>query len=223
MKKRQWPAVLRSPRLWLAVAVIVVGLALLHQQIDIETVRAKAAQLPGWLCFLLLAVLPLLGFPANILHIGAGLRFGVPLGLALVWLSIAIHLLASYGLVRWQRAFFSRRFKKIRQKIPKGGHAPVTVFTMLIPGAPYFAQNYILPLLGVPLRLYLGICLPMHAARSAVAVILGGESHNLTPWRVIAILAYVAAILTASWWALRRLKTSLGDQSPAAGGRKQPA
>lgn len=203
--------------------LVVVGLALLYHQVDIDSVRAKAEELPGWVCFLLLIGLPLVGFPANVLHVGAGLRFGVPLGLTLVWLSILLHLLISYSLVHWNRAFFARHFKSIRQKIPKGAHAPVTVFTMLIPGAPYFAQNYTLPLIGVPLRLYLGICLPMHAARSTVAVILGGQSHGLTLGRALGLLAYAALILTASWWALRRLKTTLGHRSPAAGGRKQPA
>lgn len=203
--------------------LVIVGLALLYTQVDLDLVRAKAEELPGWLCFLFLILLPLVGFPANVLHIGAGLRFGVPLGLTLVWISILLHLLVSYGLVHWNRTFFARHFKSIREKIPKGAHAPVTVFTMLIPGAPYFAQNYTLPLIGVPLRLYVGICLPMHAARSTVAVILGDQSHDFTLGRVLGLAAYVALILVASWWALRRLKTTLGHRSPAAGGRKQPA
>jgi uncharacterized membrane protein YdjX (TVP38/TMEM64 family) len=220
---RHWPAILHSTRFWVVTVLVIAGLVLLYHRIDLDLVRAKAEELPGWLCFVLLIVLPLIGFPANVLHVGAGLRFGVPLGLTLVWVSILLHLLISYGLVHGNRAFFARHFKSIRQKIPKGAHAPVTVFTMLIPGAPYFAQNYALPLVGVPLRLYLGICLPMHAARSTVAVILGGQSNDFTPGRVLALVAYAALILGASWWALRRLKTSLGHRSPAANGRKQPA
>jgi len=202
---RHWPAIFRSARFWVIVAVVIAGLALLHHEVGLDQVRAKAEELPAWLCFLLLILLPLVGFPANVLHLCAGLRFGVPLGLALVWISILLHLLISYGLVHWNRAFFSRRFKSVREKIPKGAHAPVTVFTMLIPGAPYFAQNYTLPLIGVPLRLYLGICLPMHAARSTVVVILGGQSHDLTPARALGLVAYAALIVGGSWWALRRL------------------
>ncbi len=206
------------------IAVLAVGgLALLYHQVDLEVVRTSAARLNGVAAFLLLAVLPLVGFPASVLHVAAGIRFGVPLGLALVWLSILLQLLASYALVHWQRAFFNRRFKSVRAQIPRGAHVPVTVFTMLIPGAPYFAQNYTLPLIGVPLRLFLSICLPMHAARSSVAVIFGGQSHQLTPGRGLLILAYAAVILTASWWALRRLRTTLGDRPPTGSGRKQPA
>ena len=203
--------------------VVAAGIGLLYHQVDLETVRTKAAELNGGVAFLLLTILPLAGFPVTVLHIAAGMRFGIPLALGLVWASILLQLLASYALVRWQRAFFTRRFKSVRDRIPPGGHLPVTVFTMLIPGVPYFAKNYTLPVIGVPLRLYLGVCLPLHAARSSVAVLFGGQTHQLTTGRVLLILAYGAAILAASWWALRRLRTKLGDRRAKGNGRKQPA
>lgn len=223
MKNLPWSTLLHSWRVWIIAVLLAAGLILLYLKVDIDQVHAISEKLPGWLCFTLLVGLPLVGFPASVLHLGAGLRFGTPLGLTLVWLSILLQLLASYVLVHWNRAFFARRFKAVRSKIPHGAHAPVTLFTMLIPGAPYFAQNYVLPVIGVPLRLYLAISLPIHCIRSTVAVIVGGHSHNLTPGRVLAMLVYGATILAASWWALRRLKTTLGDRSPAASGRKQPA
>jgi uncharacterized membrane protein YdjX (TVP38/TMEM64 family) len=223
MEYPQWRPLLHSRRLWTIAVLLVTGLTLIYWKVDVDLVHAKAGELPGWLCFLLLVALPLVGFPASVLHVGAGLRFGVSLGLPLVWLSIMLQLLASYGLVYWNRTFFKRRFKTLRTRIPHGAHAPVTLFTMLIPGAPYCAQNYILPVIGVPLRLFLAISFPIHSVRAIIAVIVGGQSHDLTPGRVLAMLAYGAVLLLASWWALRRLKAALGDQSPAAGGRKQPA
>jgi uncharacterized membrane protein YdjX (TVP38/TMEM64 family) len=205
------------------VVTVAVLLILLNKEVSLEEVRAEAEKLPGWLCFLLLTVLPLVGCPVNVLHVAAGLRFGLWLGLPLVWLSIFIQLIASYALVHWRREFFARHLKWIRKRIPAGSHVAVTVFTMLIPGAPYFAQNYALALIGVPFRIYLGICLPLHAARSSIAVMIGGESHNLTTGKVLLILAYGAAILGASWWALRRLQAKLGDQRRAESDRKQHA
>jgi len=213
----------QSWRFWVTAVVVAAALALLYHRIDVNAVRDAAAKLNGGLAFALLTVLPLVGFPVSVLHVAAGVRFGVPLGLTLVWTSILLQLLASYGLVHWKRRFFAHRFKSIREKIPKGAHAPVTVFTMLIPGAPFFAQNYTLALLGVPLRLYVGICLPMHAARSSIAVIFGAESRHFTPARLVLILLYVAAIVGASWWALRRMRATLEDQPAVASGRKQPA
>jgi uncharacterized membrane protein YdjX (TVP38/TMEM64 family) len=213
----------RSVRFWVTVAAVVAGIALLYHQVDLDQVRDTAEKLNGGVAFALLTLLPLVGFPVSVLHVAAGVRFGVPLGLALVWLSILLQLLACYGLVHWKRRFFAKRFKSLRDKVPKGAHASVTVFTMLIPGAPFFAQNYTLALIGVPLRLYLPICLPMHAARSSIAVILGGESQHLTPARLLLLLLYVAAVLGASWWAWRRIRSTLGDRPVVASGRKQPA
>jgi uncharacterized membrane protein YdjX (TVP38/TMEM64 family) len=221
MQPKRWTAVFRSKRFWAVVAILAVCAILLHDKVNIDVVREEADKLPGWLCFLLLTLLPLVGCPVGVLHAAAGLRFGMLLGMALVCLSIFLQLLASYGLVHWKRDFFARHFASVRRKIPKGAHVPVTVFTMLIPGAPFFAQNYSLALIGVPFRIYLAICLPLHTARSTIAVMLGDQSDKLTVGRVLLVLAYGAAILMASWWALRRLRTKLGVPQPAGNGRTQ--
>ncbi len=203
--------------------LVIVGLLVLTFNVELETVRTMAARLPGWLAFVLLTVLPLVGFPVSVLHVVAGLRFGIPLGLALVWSSILLQLLASHGLVHWRRDFFERHFKRVRDQVPAGAHLPVTVFTMLVPGVPYVAKNYTVPLLGVPLRLFLSVGLPMHAARSALAVLLGAQSHELTPGRVLMIVAYGVSILGVSWWVLRRLQAKLGVRPPKGNGPRRRA
>lgn len=213
----------RSVRFWIVVVIAFAGLAALYCQIDFNALRDRAQQVNGPLAFLLLVLLPLCGFPASALDVVAGVRFGVPLGIALVWLSILLQLLLSYGLVHWQRRFFEKHFKAIRDRIPPGAHVPVTLFIMLIPGTPYFAQLYTPPLIGVPLRVYLAICLPIHAARSIIAVTFGGESHQLTLGWILGMLAYGAVLLTVSWWAYRRIREELGDQPPVGNGRKQSA
>lgn len=220
---KRWPPLLRTGRFWVIAGVTVTALILLNREFDLKTVHSLAERMNGPLAFFLLVVLPLVGFPASVLHVVAGMRFGIPLGLALVNLSIVLQMLASFGLVRWRKKFFAARFKSVREKIPPGSHVAVTVFTMLIPGAPYCAQNYVLPLLGVPLRIYLGIGLPLHAARTIIAVVFGDQSDQLTLGRVMLMLAYTVLVGLASWWALRRLQTKLGDQPPVGNGRKQPA
>lgn len=220
---KRWPPLLRTGRFWIVAGLTVTALILLHREFDLKTVHAHASRMNGPLAFSLLTILPLIGFPASVLHVVAGMRFGVPLGLALVNLSILLQMLASFALVRWQRKFFAARFKTVRERIPPGSHAAVTVFTMLIPGAPYCAQNYVLPLLGVPLRIYLGIGLPLHAARTIIAVVFGDQSDQLTVGRVLLMLVYTVLVGLASWWALRRLQAKLGDQPPAGNGRRQPA
>jgi uncharacterized membrane protein YdjX (TVP38/TMEM64 family) len=178
--------------------------------------------LNGVAAFAGLVVLPLVGFPASILHVAAGIRFGAPLGLALVSLSILIQLLASYAIVRIWRSYFARAswLKKLRARIPEGAHTSVSIFTVLLPGAPFTAVNYLLPSIGVPLRTFILCAWPLHTLRSTVTVTFGDQSAHLTATRLAVLTAYALAILGVSWWTYRRLQSQLAGRRPAAGGRK---
>lgn len=215
--------VLKSWRTWLIGVPIIIGFYFLSRAFNIDAVHAYANKLNGVVAFALLTVLPLLGFPVSVLHITAGIKFGVVRGILLVALSILIQLLVSYGLVHWRRKYFERKFKDVRKQIPEGAHSPITLFTLLLPGVPYFAKNYVLPVIGVPLRIYLMWALPIHIGRSAVSVILGEESDHLTPTRIAVMVCYYSATLAASWWAFRRIKAQVGGRPKVAGGRKKPA
>jgi uncharacterized membrane protein YdjX (TVP38/TMEM64 family) len=212
---------------WARIAgvVLVVGAvaAAMYRLIDIEAVHATAARLNGGAAFALLVVLPLVGFPASLLHIAAGIRFGVSLGLVLVSTSILVQLLVSYAVVHVWRSRFERArwVGKLRARIPQGAHASVCVFTVLLPGAPFTAVNYVLPLIGVPLRTFLLCAWPLHTLRSTVTVAFGGHSAHLTAARLAVLVVYALAILGASAWTYRRLQSRLADQPPAANGRKR--
>lgn len=214
-EKRRWRSL---P--WRSIAVVIVALVLLnvlYGQIDIDDLHKFAAGLNGPLVFLGILVLPLLGFPVSVLHVFAGVRWGAQLGISLVVLSILLQLLASYALVRLFRPLFAARLEPLRQRIPEGAHGPVALFTMLVPGVPYFAKNYVLPLIGMPLRVYLLWCFPMHSLRSMVPIVFGDLSNNLTPTRIVALCLYGTAIALACAWAFRRLRAQLEGRPPAAG------
>lgn len=202
--------------------VLCVAAALLSRKIDVATVHAYAARLNGGVAFLLLTVLPLGGFPVTPLHVAVGIRFGVKLGLLLVAASVLLQLLASYGLVHLFREKFARRLESVRKRIPKTAHGSMCLFTMLLPGVPYFAKNYVLPVLGVPFRTYLLICLPIHVARSSVAIIFGDESDNLTPGRIAGLAVYYALTLLVSWWMFRRLRSQMGSGKTRATPTRHP-
>jgi uncharacterized membrane protein YdjX (TVP38/TMEM64 family) len=121
----------------------------------------------------------------------------------------------SYLLVRVAPGFFKRRLKPVREKIPRGAHSSVTLFTMLLPGVPYFVQNYVLALIGVPLRTYLLICLPIHWARSLVSLTFGHLVSDLTPWRIVGFAVYNLCIILSCAWAFRRLRSQL--RAPRSG------
>ncbi len=217
---RRFKKILLSWRALIVAALLLAGIYFLSRTFSITAVHAYANRLNGPLAFLLLIILPLLGFPVSILHVTAGIRFGVARGLILVALSILIQLLASYGLVHWRESYFQRRFRKIRAQIPIGAHGAVTLFTLLIPGVPYFAKNYVLPVIGVPLRTYLALGFPIHLVQSVIAVVLGDQSDHLTSWRITVMVVYYAVTLAASWWAFRRVRAQVVSPPKAAGDRK---
>ena len=208
----------------LGIAVIVAAfLALIYGRVDLSAVHDHARQLSATTAIALLVVLPLLGFPVSVLHVAAGMRFGATLGLILVSLSIGLQLVVSYALVHRWRDRFARRFAGIRRRIPKGAHSGVSILAVLLPGAPYAAINYVLPLIGVRLRTLLVCCWPLHTLRSTVTVLLGDQSNRFTPAR-LAVLGTYALLLTAgSWWVYRRLRRRFEDQPAAADDRMQPA
>jgi uncharacterized membrane protein YdjX (TVP38/TMEM64 family) len=139
--------------------------------------------------------------------------------MALVAAATVLQLLASYGLVHLFRDKFARRLAAVRKRIPRTAHGAACLFTTLLPGVPFFAKNYVLPLIGVPLRTYLLICFPVYVARATVAVVFGDQSDHLTPARIAWLALYFAATLGASWWMFRKVRSQVGHRA----GRRQAA
>lgn len=208
-------------RLLAGVAVPLVLINLLYGWIGPMDLRAKAVALDGGWAFVALVLLPLAGFPVSVLHVLAGVRWGIWSGYCLVVTSIFLQLLASYGLVCLFRPLFERRLARVRERIPPGAYGPVSLFTMLLPGVPFFAKNYVLPLIGVPLRTYLLWCFPAHAFRAGVPVIFGDQTTELTVWSSLFFGSYGLLIALACAWLFRRLQGQLAGRLPAAGGPRR--
>lgn len=200
-----------------------VGLAFLYGQIDMPALHERAQRINGPLIFVLMTVLPLVGFPVSVTNAIAGVRFGLGLGMALVAVSIVLQLLASYALVKAAPRLFAHRLDSLRRRLPKAAHGPLTVFTLVVPGVPYFAKNYVLPLVGVPLGTFLLWGIPIHVAKSLVGVLFGDMSDHLTPARIAGFAAYAIGITVACAWSFRRLQAQMKNQRSTAGGRKRRA
>lgn len=213
------------PKVALGLAVIVAIAILFYRHGDMDAVHAYASRIDPMLAFGLLLLLPLAGVPVSILHVAAGIRFGAQVGLLLVAVSILLQLLASYGIVQAARPWFARFrwVRALRSRIPSGAHASISTVTVLLPGAPYAAINYMLPLLGVPLRTYLLVAFPLHTLRSTITVAFGDQSDDLTAARLGLLLGYAALLLGGSWLAYHRIRGQLEGRPPAEGDQKQPA
>jgi uncharacterized membrane protein YdjX (TVP38/TMEM64 family) len=205
-----------------SVAALIV-IACLYRRIDVEALHRRAEELNGPSVFIAITLLPLVCFPVSVMHAIAGVRFGLALGIPLVACSICLQLLLAYLLVRLLPDFFSRHFDKLRRRLPHAAHGPLTLFTMLLPGMPYFAQIYVLPLVGVPLRIYLAYSLPINIARSLIGVLFGHLSDHLTPLRLSGFVVYTIVITLACAWSFRRLQRKLKDRPAAADGPKPRA
>ncbi len=106
----------------------------------------------------LMAALPILGFPISLFLVAAGLKFGLLGGLVVSAATMPFHLLAAYLLAgRLLRAPIRRLAQKVGYNPPQVPASSAGTFTFVffaLPGIPYALKNLLLPLGGVSFRLY---------------------------------------------------------------------
>jgi uncharacterized membrane protein YdjX (TVP38/TMEM64 family) len=199
---------------YIAIGVVVVAMVLLwlFGRPHLAQLHAQAGEFHAGIVILALFTLPLVGIPVSVLHALTGAKFGWPVGMALVAASIAFQLVVSYLIVRAAPHFFKRRFAWLHDRLPKAAHRSLTLFVMLLPGAPYFAQNYVLAGAGIPFRMYFAYAFGIHLARSVVGVIFGEWSGDLTPARGAVFAVYTVGITLACGLAFRRLRAQWRNQ-----------
>jgi uncharacterized membrane protein YdjX (TVP38/TMEM64 family) len=201
-------------RSFIFIGIVVGAIALLwfFGRNHLAQLHEQAGQFHGGIVVLALMTLPLVGIPVSVMHALTGAKFGLPVGMTLVALSIAFQLVVSYWIVRAAPQFFKKRFAWLHDRLPKAAHRSLTLFVMLLPGAPYFAQNYVLAGAGIPFRMYFGYAFGIHAARSVVGVIFGEWSGDLTPARATVFGLYAIGITLACGLAFRRLRAQWRSQ-----------
>lgn len=192
--------------MFIGIVVVAFGLLWFFGRGQLAQLHDHAEDFNGAIVILALMTLPLVGVPVSVMHAMTGAKFGLPVGVALVAASIAFQVAISYVIVRAAPQFFKRRFAWLHDRLPKAAHRSLTLFVMLLPGAPYFAQNYVLAGAGIPFRMYFGYAVCIHIARSLIGVIFGEWSGDLTPARATVFVVYAAGITLACGLAFRRLR-----------------
>lgn len=158
--------------------------------------------------FVAMALLPLGPFPASLLFIMAGVRFGTSTGFLAGVAALALNMSLGYWLA--QRVFrmplerwLVGRGHSIPQFDPKGELRFLLLFRVT-PGMPLFLQNYVLGLAGVRFRLYLPVSLAAQAPYVLGFVWFGQSLTQTSAWKIgLAAGGIMAAILAVSL--LRRL------------------
>lgn len=213
---------------WLAalVAVLAIGAAvavLTFAEIDWGELMRTIGALPPVPLIVAMAVLPIFAFPVLPVYLVAGARFGAWGGGAVIALATAVHLIAARLIAR---SVLRTRLERLLSKwhahlpaIPDDEQAAVALVAALVPGIPYFVRNLLFTLIGLRLRVYFWIALPIHVARSYVSILLGDLGTAPSGTRLL-ILGGVellkAAICALVLWRLREHHRRVHGDAPIA-------
>lgn len=165
------------------------------------------------LALVIMATLPLVGFPISAVYLAAGAIFGPWLGLLVVAGVTAVHLVVTQLLAHTLlREPIERLRKKWSHKIPEvpaHEHASLVAMIVIVPGLPYFVRNCVLALSKAPWGVVLGVGLPVYVVRSCATIFLGDVGSNPSVTAVVILGTIYAVKLAVSFLLFRRLKHSL--------------
>ena len=134
-----------------------------------------------WVFFLAMATLPALGFPISVCYIYAGISFEPTVAITACIAALTINLSSGYLIThsifkKPIEAFLARK----NWTVPKLSGQNQLRFAFLmrtVPGPPFFIQNLLLTLAGIPFWTYLWLSL---ATQGTIAVIVILFSRNLS-------------------------------------------
>lgn len=162
------------------------------------------------LALILMATLPVVGFPISAVYLAAGAIFGPWVGGVVVTGATLIHVLATHVLAR---TVLRQRIEGWRRKwsdrvphVPKEESIALVAMIVIVPGLPYLARNILLALSDAPLRVLLGIGVPLYVARSYVTIFLGDLGNDPSMQALLILGAVFATKLGISALLFQRLR-----------------
>ncbi|HEY3762263.1 MAG TPA: VTT domain-containing protein [Verrucomicrobiae bacterium] len=196
---------------WAGIVLCIILLGVLSHCIGLKTAHAWAARINGWVLFLAMALLPLVGAPMSILGIMAGAKFGPLNGLAVSAAAIACNLILSWWVARkWLHGPVQKLLRKVDYKMPEletTEYAGVCIITAVIPGPSYTLKNYFLALSNLPFRIIFWIGLPAHLFAVSPGVLFGGFSGAMTWQKGLFIVLYTLLLVGASHYLVWRMRS----------------
>ncbi|WP_110656325.1 TVP38/TMEM64 family protein [Salinicola halimionae] len=167
-----------------------------------------------------MVLLPALGLPMTPFYVIAGLRFGIPLGLAFSAVATLLNLMLCYAIACGRlrpllRDTIERRFPTLAALDRARGDAwRVTLLIKLIPGVPMFIKHYALGIAGVPLSIYLAVALMTTGPYAIAFVVLGKSALEGNVGRMLIAVALLVLIVVT-------VKMAMGQRMRR--GRSRPA
>lgn len=159
----------------------------------------------------LMAVLPVVGFPFSVFLILAGVKFGAVGGMLVTVALLPVHMSLCFVLTQcWVR-------RPLLGLLERRGYRPwlmhldrprwFLVVFLLLPGPPYILKTYMLALTGLPFRYFLPLNFVTESVVTLPIAALGGAAAQ-EHWGVFAgvLLVFVALSLVLRWWKRVRAK-----------------
>jgi uncharacterized membrane protein YdjX (TVP38/TMEM64 family) len=196
-----------------ALALACVAAVFVFTELDWRDIPGLLEKVSRPLALLIMATLPLVGFPISAVYLAAGALFGPWLGLLVVTGVTFVHLVVTQLLATTlMRETIERWRKKWSRKIPDvppTEHATLVAMIVLVPGVPYFARNCLLGLSKVRWPLLLLVGLPLYVIRSCATIFLGDLGNDPSAPALAVLGAIYVAKLTATFFLFQRLRHSL--------------
>jgi uncharacterized membrane protein YdjX (TVP38/TMEM64 family) len=208
------PVLLTLRNVLIVVLVVVAVIALfVLTELDWRSIPAALQRVSRPLALLMMATLPLLGFPISAVYLAAGSLFGPWLGTVAVLAVTAVHLLVVQLLARTVlRGPIERLRNKWSHRVPEvPADAQVSLVAMLVimPGPPYFIRNILLALAEVRWRTLFGVALPLYVVRSGTTIFLGDLGNDPSTKALVILAAIYGTKLVATVLLFRHLRHRL--------------
>jgi uncharacterized membrane protein YdjX (TVP38/TMEM64 family) len=148
--------------------------------------------------FLASAFLPLVGVPASVLWIAAGVRLGTLPAFALCVVALLVNFTAGYWLARGAlRLPLSRQLERRGWRIPQLSAGDETLAILILrvtPGVPVCVQNYLLGLARVRFARYLLLSMPAQAVYALAFVWFGDSLASNAVWHLLLAVAALTGV-----------------------------
>ncbi len=219
MNKEKLIALLKEPKLWIALGIAavvgIIGLYLLWQsgytldtfKSQLDTLTSTIAQYPVaiYIAILLIGGLPLPLSP--VLIIGGGVfteLYGLPTSLLICYSAMVLNMLWTYVLARYPlRSLIAKLISRFSDKIPElpDEHKfKAALIIRITPGIPFFLQNYFLGFSAIPFKQYILISCLIQAFYTSGFVISGGAIfEGKTGLAIAGISILIVLSLVFSW------------------------
>ena len=207
----------RHVLLLVAAGLVLVWLGLqfdLRGQVNRCLILLRAAG--PWPFFVAMALLPAVGFPMAAFTVTAGEVFGPTLGAgSVIACAIAAQIvnmtlcywIAGHALRPWM-ARLAAWLGYALPVVPSGSAWEIVLLVRIIPGLPFFVQNYLLGLARVPFGIYLLISTLVHAGLVVGAILAGDAIARGDPWALAAGASMILVAIAVVFHLRRRWRTA---------------